>query len=310
MKEYITQSAVLLCAYKRIDTTMKVFDVIKSVKPTRIYIAQNYYKNLDEREDVFNLRKTLLSNINWECEVKTLFRDHYLNSKQSLISAITWFFENEEQGIILEDDCLPNMSFFRFCDENLKIYKDIEIIKMVSGWSALDFVPHTKESLKEDYYFSKYNHIWGWASWSRVWKQYVSAFDDFEKEFNALDNWANTKERNYWHKTFLMAKNGAVDSWDYYFTYSIWKHNGLCIYPKNNMVQNIGFNRDDATHTKGDSKFARMNVYELEFPLRIPSAIQQNKKLDWIAFKISYLPPNIFIRICKKILKILKSTLK
>ena len=76
MKEYITQSAVLLCVYKRIDTTMKVFDVIKSVKPTRIYIAQNYYKNLDEREDVFNLRKTLLSNINWECEVKTLFRDH------------------------------------------------------------------------------------------------------------------------------------------------------------------------------------------------------------------------------------------
>ena len=309
-KDYACKNPILLLTYKRLDTTLRVFEAIREVKPKKLYLAQNSFRQESERELVLNLRKALESRLDWECELHTLYREKYLSCKDSISSAITWFFENEEQGIILQDDCLPNKSFFRFCDEMLERYKNNENIFMVSGWSALDFIPKQKALLQEDYYFSKYNHIWGWASWARVWKLYQKEFVDFEKEFSALKNWQSKKEQKYWHKIFRAYSQGAFDTWDYSFTYTIWKEQGLSIYPKNNMVQNIGFNRDDATNTKGDSKFAHMKVYELQENIAHPKEIKQNRELDYKNFLISYELQPFHTRVCNKLKRIARKLLK
>ncbi len=309
-KNYTCKNPILLLTYKRPDTTLKVFEAIREVKPKKLYLAQNSFKQESEKELVLNLRRALESRLDWECELHTLYREKYLSCKDSVSSAITWFFENEEQGIVLEDDCLPNTSFFRFCDAMLERYKNNENIFMVSGWSALDFDKQAKESLKEDYYFSKYNHIWGWASWARVWRLYQKEFVDFEKEFQALQNWQNKKEQKYWYKIFKAYSQGAFDAWDYPFTYSIWKEQGLSIYPKHNMVQNIGFNRDDATNTHGDSKFAHMNMYVLREDIIHPKEIAQNKELDYRDFLICFVPPPFHIRVCNKLKRIAKKLFK
>ena len=191
-------------------------------------------------------------------------------------------------------------------------YAKQENIFMISGWSALDFAKNTsvntlspKAQLQEDYFFSKYPHIWGWASWARAWQKYQLEFSDFEAEFSLLDNFYSVRERRYWYKIFKSYSQGKIDTWDYPLVHSIWKHKGLCIYPKNNMIANIGFNRSDATHTTGDSKFATMPSYDIVFPLKHPNAITPNIVMDHISFAITFTPLSILVRIARKIRKYL-----
>lgn len=159
MSSYQCQNAILLFTYKRLDTTKLVLEQIKKVKPKRLYISSNHPKNANEAKLVNEIREFLDSFITWDCELKKLYRTKHLSAKESISSAITWFFSNEAQGIVLEDDCLPNESFFRFCDEMLEQYSNDSRIFMISGWSAWDFNKKIKNNLKEDYYFSSYNHV-------------------------------------------------------------------------------------------------------------------------------------------------------
>lgn len=318
---YTCVNAVLLLSFNRLDTIKQTLAQIAKHKPPRIYLASDGARankilkdkilgDIPESKMVSDIREYLLANINWDCKIHTRFLSENLGCKLGVSTAIEWFFTHEEQGIILEDDCLPSDSFFGFCDEMLERYKTSDNIFIISGWSALDFAPKAKATLKEDYFFSKYNHIWGWASWRRAWKHYQREFIDFESEFKALNNFISKKEKKYLYKILKTYSEGKIDTWDYPWSYSIWKQNGLCVYPKANMIQNIGFNRDDATHTTGDSKFATMKVYELDFPLKHPQEIIQNKHIDSINFKICFAPPNILVRIINKILRILKRCFK
>ena len=296
----------------------ETFSQIARVKPPRIYLASDGAREgkanpqgISESTLVQEVRAFLLDSIDWDCAVHTRFLDSNLGCKIAVSSAISWFFEHEDQGIILEDDCLPTLSFFRFCDELLERYRDKECVMMISGWSALDFAfnPSTdtlcpKARLQEDYYFSKYNHIWGWASWARSWRKYERESSDFTKDFAHFD--FNSKlERRSWRKIFGAYYGGKIDTWDYPWTFSIWKAHGLCVYPKNNMVKNIGFNRDDAAHTQGNSKFATMPSYEIAFPLSHPKKIAPNTYFDTIDFDIVFSKVSIIKRIktkCKKVL--------
>lgn len=310
MAAYQCKSPILFLTFNRIDTTKLVFEQIKQVKPNKIYLASDGARdkidknNITESKKVDDIRKYLLENISWDCDIKTRFLMQNNGCKIAVSNAIEWFFANEEQGIILEDDCLPNESFFRFCDEMLDRYKDNDKIFMVSGWSALDFDKKAKASLECDYYFSKYNHIWGWASWARAWKKYERENNNFKEDFKKIE-FDTIKEKNEFKKVLSLYFRGEIDTWDYPFTFSIWKNNGLCIYPKNNMIKNIGFNRDDATHTNGESKFQYMNAYDLDFPLKHPDTMERNKAIDMANYKIIS-SPNILKRIINKILKILR----
>ena len=308
MENYTCCNAVLLLFFNRSDTTKRTLTQIAKVKPPRIYLACDGARSANEAEAIAKLRQEIINNINWNCLIYTRFLEVNLGCKMAVSSAISWFFSHEKQGIILEDDCLPTLSFFRFCDELLERYKYEEKIFMISGWSALDFAKntsvetlHPKARLQEDYFFSKYPHIWGWASWARSWQKYQLEFSDFETEFNLLNNFYSKKEKQYWYKIFNAYSQGQIDTWDYPLAYSVWRHKGLCIYPKNNMITNIGFNRNDATHTIGESKFATMPSYELLFPIKHPEIIRVCENFDMIDFDISFSYLSLYKRVIKKI---------
>lgn len=165
---YVFNSAILLLIFNRLDTTQLVFEAIQKVKPPRLYIASDGARidKLSEDSLVGDVRNYVINNIDWDCEVKTLFREENLGCKLAVSGAISWFFQNEGHGIILEDDCLPDHSFFRFCEEMLLKYSDDERIGMISG----DNFQFGGSQVEDSYYFSRYPHIWGWATWKRAWK--------------------------------------------------------------------------------------------------------------------------------------------
>lgn len=302
---------ILLITFIRLDTALQVLKAIREYQPKKLYISSDYGregrivkdKQISEKEWVDQIRTTLLGQIDWECEIKTLFFSENQGCKNGVSSAINWFFEHEEMGIILEDDTLPNQSFFYFCEEMLERYKNNQNIFMVSGWSALDFDLEAKNSLKEDYYFSKYNHIWGWASWRRAWSLYQKEFIDFEKEFAQLE-FDSAEEKKTWYRTFKSYSKGEINTWDYLWTYTIWKYKGLSVYPKNNMIKNIGLNRDDATHTTGESKFDNMKIYKIVSPIKHKYTVERNLELDNKDFLICFQRENIFKRLLKKIMRL------
>lgn len=289
--KYECKSPILYLTFNRLDTVKQTLPQILKANPSRIYLASDGARH-DKKDSngelesnkVAKVREYMLHEINNQCEVKTRFLDSNHGCKMGVSSAISWFFDNEEQGIILEDDCFPNFSFFRFCDELLATYKETKNILLIAGWSGLDVLPRTKKTMKEDYFFSKYAHIWGWASWANRWIKYELEIQDFELYFSKM-RFCNHRERKYWNLIFREYIANRIDTWDYPLLYTSWKYNMLSIQPRNCMIRNIGFNREDATHTIGDSIFATMLSYDTNFPLITPSHIKANEKIDRAIFE-------------------------
>jgi hypothetical protein len=291
---------ILFLIYKRLDTTKQVFEVIKKIKPTRLYIAADGPKeDIAEKEKVKKVRDYVLSNINWNCELKTLFREKNLGSGIAVSEAITWFFENEEMGIILEDDCLPSQSFFWFCDELLKKYINEEKIMQINGSSYLSNI-----KIKESYFFSKYNHIWGWATWRRAWKHFNLNYSNWEELFESIKYFHSKKEKEFWKETFKNYFPGKIDIWDQPWTFSVWINNGLCIYPKLNMIRNIGFDGEGTHCHYDDFGFSKMPLYDFnldEKNMIHPKKIELNLKLDLENFNKIFKPLSLYERVINKL---------
>ncbi|WP_459200953.1 nucleotide-diphospho-sugar transferase [Methanococcus sp. CF] len=277
---------VLFLIFNRLDTTKQVFEIIREAKPPRLYLASDGPREnrMGEDETVNAVRGYVLDSIDWDCEVKTLFRDKNLGCKYAVSGAITWFFENEEMGIILEDDCLPSQSFFWFCEELLNWYKDDLRIWQISG----DNFQNGIQRGTGDYYFSRYIHIWGWATWRSRWNCYdvdMKNFETFSNNFEIKNVFNHTKTQRHWIKLFKEAYLGNVDTWDYQWFYCALSNNGLGVMPNKNLVTNIGFGLD-ATHTKNeDSKNANINRHEISLPLIHPEFITPNCNADEYTFK-------------------------
>jgi len=271
-------TAVLFLVFNRLDTTKQVFEAIRQAKPPRLYIAADgARKSKDgEAEKVNAVRDYVMSNIDWECEVKTLFREQNLGCKYAVSGAITWFFENEEMGIILEDDCLPSQSFFWFCEKLLERYKDDSRVWHIGGASTLtnDIVINN-----DSYYFSKFNHIWGWAGWSSRWKKYdinVSLLKEFSNN-NYIENISKDKLlQKFWLNNFDSVFEKKIDTWDYQWYFTTWINGGISIIPTVNMISNIGFGAG-ATHTSdSDSKLSAMQKSEIDLNLVHPRIMMPN----------------------------------
>jgi len=242
------KTAVLFLVFNRPDTTKQVFDAIRKAKPPRLYVAADGPR-LDregEKEKVQAVRDHVMENIDWECEVITLFRDENLGCKYAVSGAITWFFEHEEMGIILEDDCLPSQSFFWFCEELLERYKDDERIWQIGGYNPLPL-----QNNESDYYFSRLPIIWGWCTWRNRWKHYTvrSSIDDNTKYILKDYFYSNINFVEKWLKSYEKVLKNEISTWDYDWLITVALNNGLSIKPNLNFVENIGFGQD-ATHTK------------------------------------------------------------
>lgn len=295
------ETPILFLIFNRPDTTEKVLESIRSVKPERLYIACDGPRTEDEKLLIHQLRKNTLNNIDWECEIHTLFRNKNLGCKNAVSSAIDWFFNNEEMGIILEDDCIPSIDFFEFCEITLEKYKNSETIFHIDGTNF--GTPSNKNLL----HFSKYALIWGWASWRRAWSHYDIKMTDYPQSIqsNCLKAILSKKEIEYWIPKLDKAYNNDIDTWDYQWFYTIWKNQAITIRPDKNLIKNIGFN-SDATHTKKSNKFLKnMLADSLNFELPLPNEIEINYKLDEeISYKRFNIGKSIFKRFAQKLFNI------
>lgn len=277
---------ILFLIFNRPDETARVFEVIKQAQPKYLYVAADgARKDKDDETELCEQTRKIIEKVDWDCEVKTLFRKENLGCKKAVSSAITWFFENVEEGIILEDDCLPSMSFFPYCAELLEKYRHDTRIMHISGENPLN-----EELCSKSYYFSVIPHIWGWASWRRAWKLYNAEFQGFDTflKFNIIQNVFEEKEvQKYWNKTFSRVKNGNINTWDYQWTYALFVNNGLSINPTKNLVSNIGFGSTEATHTNENAKCANRQTYEIG-ELNHPQFICPSRKAVNLILKERY----------------------
>ncbi len=271
------ETPIAFAIFNRPDLTQRVFDEIKKAQPKKLFVISDGARNDDERKIVDETRK-IIDQVDWECEVHKNYSDKNLGCKMRMYSGISWFFENVEQGIILEDDCVPSPSFFSFCEELLNKYKDDERVMMMSGDSFLD---NAKE--KNSYYFSKNCFLWGWATWRQAWQQYdinMRAYPKFRRTGGFHKALNNTQAENYWMERFDRAFFDRIDTWDYHWLLAIWSAGGLCINPYMNLVSNIGFD-DRATHTtRENKKLADLPTRELNFPLVHPETFKIDKESD------------------------------
>lgn len=281
------RTAVLFVVFNRPETTQVVFEAIREAKPPRLYVAADGPRRNHAGEDlkVEAVRRYVTENVDWECEVRTHFQEENLGCKFGVGAAITWFFEHEEAGIILEDDCLPDQSFFYFCEELLDRYQDDEQVMHVAGSCLMKDV-----GARESYFFSKYPAVWGWATWRDAWSRFSLTTDDFESDFEAISaQFPSVEEREYWRSTLKDYFDGRIDTWDYSWAFSIWKQHGLATYPTRNLVKNIGFGVG-STHTKAWKDHRGLGDAELQ-PLDAivhPQNVVSNPELDQKVFDESY----------------------
>jgi hypothetical protein len=284
--------AILLLVFNRPDLTKKVFQAIREIRPEKLFIAADGPR-AGNPEDALLCKETraISEQIDWDCDLKTLFRDTNLGLKESVENAISWFFTEVDKGIILEDDCLPSRDFFRFCGELLEKYKDDAYISVISG---NDLRQHTNQS-DGSYYFSHYGGCWGWATWRRAWHEYLPEIPPISS--TETYQWLATllKDQNaatYWSNIFLKVGFGSINSWAYRWLYSQWRHERLAISPCNNLVTNIGFD-SRGTHTKvPSSHLANQGLGEITFPLkhvmhRDSDCIANDRCIESNTFKLS-----------------------
>jgi hypothetical protein len=241
------------------------------------------------KTDVLKCREArkIVDNVDWDCEVKTLFREQNLNCGVAPSSAFTWFFEHEEEGIILEDDCLPSQSFFWYCQELLEYYRHDSRVMHIGGNNFLNGWQNDKDY---SYYFSKSGHIWGWATWRRAWKHFdydIGLYPALKQKGYFSNFFLNWSEKLYRLRKFDKTVNTKpkVDWWDYQWDFARYIHSGLAIVPKVNLVKNLGFG-DIATHTKnGNSHSAQLDAEEIELPLRHPPFMLRDLESEKTYFK-------------------------
>ena len=270
---------ILFIVFDRPNTTKKVFSVIKKIRPSKLFIAADGPRKnkIGEKDKCEKVRK-IIENIDWPCEVKRLYRKKNLGCKYAVSGAIDWFFENVDEGIILEDDCLPDITFFKFCSEMLKKYRNTSQIMHIGGTNLIS----DEDLMNDSYYFSRSPLVWGWATWKRAWKYYDVNLNDLSKtEKVILDNYSlSLMDKLYWHFIFKEAHDNMINTWDYQWVYSIWKNKGVTIIPNVNLVKNIGFLKT-ATHTKNAIPIAKNSkTHKIHFPLRYSKDIIINRKKD------------------------------
>lgn len=237
---------VLLTLFSRPDTTLRVLEEIRRVRPERLYLACDGARpdRPEEAELVTEVREKVLAGVDWDCEVATSFQDQNLGCQKALSTAVSWFFEHEEAGVILEDDCLPGAGFFRFCDQLLDRYADDDRVMHISGASLVDF-----GARPDSYFFSRYPLVWGWASWRSAWEEFSLEPPNPGEIARVVNGFHSPEEREYWQALLEGFYRGEIDTWDYAWATSMWRRDGVAVSPTVNLISNIGFG-EGSTHTK------------------------------------------------------------
>jgi len=270
---------IVFIIFNRENTAFKVFEKIRKIKPSKLFIVADGPRTLDERT-LTDKTRALTENIDWKCEVYRDYSEKNLGCKERVASGINWAFEKVDRAIILEDDCVPNQSFFQFCEELLEKYKNEDRVMHICGTNFHQKNPSF--DIKESYYFSKISQNWGWATWKRSWMKYykphMEGWPEFRKS-SSFKNWiSNQLFRDYWTYVFDRRARKEIDDWDIAWTYSCMTRNGLCIVPTKNLVTNIG-SEPGGTHTFKPNLNTHTPIDSMDFPLIHPK-IEVDEEAD------------------------------
>ncbi|MCD4731455.1 MAG: hypothetical protein K8R74_12690 [Bacteroidales bacterium] len=304
--EKIITVPTLLIAFNRPDTTKTVFDKIRVARPSKLYVAlDGPRENKDGEEELCKAVKEIVKNVDWPCEVAYKINEENKGAEVTVSSAISWVFEKEEYAVILEDDIIAPLSFFSFAQEMLERYKDDDRIAIVTGNNVTPIDLGTND----DYFFAKYGHSWGWATWRRVWKDFdlYTKIDDKHIKDSFLENITNSKaERKYYKKLFrYMQKRGVGNNtWDFMFLYINRVNNMIAVIPRVNLTSNIGIY---GLHAKGKTKHHFRPFDEDFLVINHPDKVECNVEYDKHHFRsLIYNPRPLYKRIIRKLLRMLK----
>lgn len=285
------KTPVVLTVFNRPDITEKVFAEIAKAQPLKLFIIADAPRaNYPSDVEGCKAARAIIEKVDWDCEVLTDYSDVNLGPRKRISSGLDWVFNIVEEAIILEHDCLPHPSFFKFCEELLEKYRDDGRIALISG---TNLSLHTR-GMPYSYCFSRYPQIWGWATWRRFWKHYdVNITPWLElRDSGWLEGILSNKGPvyHYWKSVFDVLHEGKINTWDYQVTFTAWLQNALAITPRVNLVSNIGFGKA-ATHTKRKwHKFANMKRFEMTFPLSHPPDVSRNVAADRFVERYSLTP--------------------
>lgn len=264
--------------FNRPDATERVFAEIARAKPRRLLVVADGPRSTSEAERCFAAR-AVIEQVDWDCEVLTNFSEVNLGCKRRVASGLDWVFDHCDEAIILEDDCLPHPTLFRYCAELLEKYRGDERVMMISGDSFLG----ERDTNGYSYYFGYCFHIWGWATWRRAWRHYdvdMKLWPELKETAWLSDILVREDLVNYWRNIFDKVFAGGFDTWDYQWFYTCWSQHGLAIIPNVNLVRNIGFG-EMATHTRDFvSTMADIPAAEIPFPLRHPQGMLRDREAD------------------------------
>jgi len=271
MNGKILHSPVLFMVFNRPDTTKRVFDAIREAKPSRLFIsADGPRESRPEDAKLCQETRDIANNIDWACEVHINYHDKNHGCKVAISSAIDWFFESVDEGIILEDDCLPSQSFFLFCQEVLAKYRDYNQVMQING----NFYLHGLTDITDSYYFSKLSGCWGWATWKRAWNHFDPTMKGYENQKSNVSKYYKNSEISNWMTSYLDEANlPTCGIWSTQWAYAIIRNNGLCVTPTVNLVNNIGFENNPTSGIHKDfllyNKFPLENIDEIIHPCEI-----------------------------------------
>lgn len=244
---------VLLLVFNRPETTRRMFDTVRFIHPQSLFVSGDGPRPGEESDIGRCLEvQRIATTIDWPCELKTLFRGCHLGGGPAVASAISWFFEQVPEGIVLEDDCVPGQSFYRFCQELLAYYRDVPRIMHISGHNF----QYGRKRGGASYYFSSWTHSGGWATWRRAWKHY-----DFS----------------------LIPEGQRQNVWDGQWRLTVERQHGVAVLPNANLVTNIGYG-GAATHTRLPTRAAFLAAHEMDFPLRHPDGLKIDRGADLFTY--------------------------
>ena len=300
VKKALLSTPVAFIIFNRPDTTKRVFERIREARPEKLYIISDAPREgrEDDVEKVAQTREYVENNIDWDCEVHKNYAETNMGCKMRVSSGITWVLQNEKSTIILEDDVLPSPDFFRYCHDMLEHYENNKRVMMISGSNF-----QANQKIDGQYTFSCYPSVWGWATWARAWKNYDVDITDWPeiKKNGTFRCVQNGMAYVFLKKHMDSVYNHEKDTWDYQWDFCRYKYRGLGIIPKENMIENIGLNREDATHTTGHSDMT-FEIGKMEFPIEFKDDVKRDVDYD-----AAYIKKNFGT---KKVMEILKRKLK
>lgn len=296
---YELSTPVVFLIFRRPDTTQRVFERIAQAKPKQLFVVADGPRTPEEAQKCQEAR-AIINQVDWDCEVHTNYADQNMGLRRRISSGLNWVFEQVEQAIILEDDCLPHPTFFRYCKELLEKYQDNERVMHISGDN---FGYHRPKGVSDSYYFSMFAHVWGWATWRRAWAKYdvdMTSWGDSTFRETVLSRFPKN-QRAYWRYMWNLTYREQKKTWAFQWVYACVAHEGLCVMPYENQITNIGMGAEGTNTKNSESSLANLYTSDIYFPLEHPTHMIHNSDADALSTYLFFRQTSLLRRLKRKV---------